>query len=98
MELIVHIILGLAVVGLIYEHVKLIKGYVDLADAYEQLELEAFYNEKEYQKLNEELAVKVERLKSNAKLADSTGPATKEVVKPKPVRKKPVSKKTPGVE
>ena len=42
MELIVHIVLGLAIVGLIYEYVKLIQGYAKLADAYEQLELEAF--------------------------------------------------------
>lgn len=98
MELIVHIVIGLAIVGLIYKHIKLIKGYVDLADAYEQLELEAFYNEKEYQKLNEELTVKVERLKSNAKLENSTASTTTPTVKAKPVRKKPVSKKTPGAE
>lgn len=96
MELFVHIVVGLAIAGLIYEYVKLIKGYVTLADAYEQLESEAFYNEKEYQKLNEELTVKVERLE--AKLTTSVEPATKEVVKPKPVRKKSVSKKTPSVE
>lgn len=96
MELFIHIIVGLAIIGLIYEYVKLISAYANLADAYEQLELESFYNEKEYQKLNEELTVKVERLE--AKLTTSAEPATKEVVKPKPVRKKSVSKKTPSVE
>jgi len=95
MELIVHIIVGVAVFGLIYEHVKLRVAYKTVYDAYEQLELEAFYSEKEYQKLNEELINKNERLEDKLLKLE---PATTKVIKATVVRKKAASKKIPNVE
>jgi len=95
MELIVHIIIGIATLGLIYEYAKLRVAYKTVYEAYEQLELEAFYSEKEYQKLNEELIVKNERLEDKLLKLE---PATTKVIKATVVRKKTASKKIPNVE
>ncbi len=91
MELFLHIIVGLAIVGLIYEYIRLLKGYENLAEVFVDSEAEYFYNEKELQKTIEELKLEIELLKTESEKQ------TLEVT-PKPVRKKPVSKKIPNVE
>lgn len=94
MELIVHILVAVGLFYILYTYVSMRKAYNELFSAYSELELQSFYDVKEYQKLNEELINEVEELKNNFKNAELKEP---EVVVPKSVRKKPISKKTPIV-
>ena len=91
MELLLDIILGLAVVGIVYEYTRLLKGYRNLVEVFIDSEEEYFYNEKELQKTIEELKLEIESLKTESEKQ------TLEVT-PKPTRKRSVSKKIPNVE
>jgi hypothetical protein len=95
MELFIHIVAVVGILGLTYRYVKLRSEYIKLYDQHRETLNESFYNEKEYQKLNINLKSKVIELKEMLAFYEKECITETVVVeKPKTVRKKVVSKKT----
>ena len=101
MEIVMHILAAFVVLYILYTYTSIRKAYTELYETYEQLLSESFYNEKDCNKLNDELTCEIEQLKEKLEQYKKTSDSINkqdQVEKLKPVRKKAVSKKTPTVE